>query len=237
MKRTRPITTLFMLMSVDGKISTGDSDNLDVDRDFPRLKGIKEGLHQYYELERWTDICSLNTGRVFAKIGMNKRGQKFKRLPVHFIIVDNRPHLTKIGVENILKKGKKLYLVTTDKRHPAYRVKNANLEIIFYDKKISFPDLMARLKRDYAVDRLTVQSGGTLNCVFLREKLFDYISIVVAPALIGGDQTSTLIDGPSLSTVAELKRVKSLKLLKARVLQDSYIHLLYAVNNETKIGA
>lgn len=27
----RPITTLFMLMSVDGKISTGASDHLDVD--------------------------------------------------------------------------------------------------------------------------------------------------------------------------------------------------------------
>ena len=33
----RPITTLFMLMSVDGKISTGSSDELDVDRDFPTL--------------------------------------------------------------------------------------------------------------------------------------------------------------------------------------------------------
>lgn len=32
----RPITTLFMLMSVDGKISTGSSDELDVDRDFRR---------------------------------------------------------------------------------------------------------------------------------------------------------------------------------------------------------
>lgn len=29
---SRPITTLFMLMSVDGKISTGSSDELDVER-------------------------------------------------------------------------------------------------------------------------------------------------------------------------------------------------------------
>ena len=38
----RPITTLFMLMSVDGKISTGAADELDVDRDFPRLAGLRE---------------------------------------------------------------------------------------------------------------------------------------------------------------------------------------------------
>ncbi len=30
----RPITTLFMLESLDGKISRGSSDNLDVDKDF-----------------------------------------------------------------------------------------------------------------------------------------------------------------------------------------------------------
>ena len=35
----RAIKTLFMLMSVDGKISTGASDNLDVDKDFPKIKG------------------------------------------------------------------------------------------------------------------------------------------------------------------------------------------------------
>ena len=52
----RPITTLFMLMSLDGKISPGASDELDVDKDFPRIDGLKEGLHQYYEIEQTTDI-------------------------------------------------------------------------------------------------------------------------------------------------------------------------------------
>ena len=35
----RPITTLFMLMSVDGKISTGASDDLDVDKASPNIQG------------------------------------------------------------------------------------------------------------------------------------------------------------------------------------------------------
>jgi len=46
----KPKTTLFMLMSVDGKISTGNIDNRDVDKDFPKIKGIKEGLKQYYDI-------------------------------------------------------------------------------------------------------------------------------------------------------------------------------------------
>ena len=44
---TRPITTLFMLMSVDGKISSGATDDLDFDKDFPQIQGVKEGLQQY----------------------------------------------------------------------------------------------------------------------------------------------------------------------------------------------
>ena len=57
----RPITTLFMLMSVDGKISTGAVDELDVDREFPRINGMKEGVYQYYEIEKTTDLWSLNS--------------------------------------------------------------------------------------------------------------------------------------------------------------------------------
>ena len=52
--KERPITTLFMLMSVDGKISPGASDSLDVDKDFPNIAGLKEGLPQYYEIEQTT---------------------------------------------------------------------------------------------------------------------------------------------------------------------------------------
>jgi len=237
MKNNRPITTLFMLMSVDGKISTGDSDDLDVDTDFPRIHGIKEGLHQYYELEQQTDLHSLMTGRVFEKIGMNNEAMEITKLPVSFIVIDNKPHLTETGVQNILKKGKKVYVVTTKKKHPAYSIENKNLEIIFYDQHIDFVDLMMRLKKEYAVERMTVQSGGTLNSILLREQLFDYISIVVAPALVGGKDTSTIIDGTSLHTIEDLKNIKALKLITATVLQDSYIHLMYEVINDTTIDS
>ena len=33
---TKPTTTLFMLMFLDGKISTGNTDERDVDKDFPK---------------------------------------------------------------------------------------------------------------------------------------------------------------------------------------------------------
>ena len=55
------------------------TDELDVDRDFPKLPGVREGLHQYYEIEQTTDLWSFNTGRVQAKLGVNKRELPSKR--------------------------------------------------------------------------------------------------------------------------------------------------------------
>ena len=45
----RPITTLFMLESLDGKINSGNNDSLDVDRDWKSIEGLREGLQQYYD--------------------------------------------------------------------------------------------------------------------------------------------------------------------------------------------
>jgi len=232
----RPITTLFMLTSVDGKISTGSTDKLDVDKDFPRISGIKEGLKQYYEIERTTDLHSLNSGRVLAKVGANKPQKNLVKLSVSFLIIDNEPHLNKTGVDNFLKRSKKLYIITTNKNHPAFQRKDAdNLEIIYYKNRIDFIDLFRKLKQNYKINRVTIQTGGTLNSIFLRNKLIDKISIVVAPTLIGGKDTPSLIDGKSLSSVKELSLIKALKLTEVEKLNDSYLHLKYDVINDTKI--
>ncbi len=228
-------TTLFMISSVDGKISTGNVDERDVDKDFPKILGIKEGLSQYYELEKKTDYWALITGKVMAKIGANDKTKEPNKIDVlRFVVVDNKPHLKKSGVEYLSKKVKKLVIVTTNKNHPAFNIGN-NIEVIYYPKKINFSDLFFKLKRDFGAKRLTIQSGGTLNAVLLREKLIDRISLVVAPALIGGIDTSTLIDGKSLQTEEDLKNIKSLKLKKCEKLKKSYLHLVYEVINETKV--
>ena len=69
----RPVTILFMFMSVDGKISPWASDNLDVDKDFSKIDGLKEKLHQYYEIEQTRDFSPFNTGREQEKIGVNEK--------------------------------------------------------------------------------------------------------------------------------------------------------------------
>lgn len=234
----RPITTLFLIESLDGKISTGDNDNLDVDKDFKRIVGVKEGLKQYYDIESRTDIVSLNSGRVMEKIGLNERKEEPEKMPVSFIIIDNKPHLNEKGVEYLAKWVKTLYLVTINKDHPAYKVKEnyPNIKVIQYDNEIDLSDLMTKMKNQYGIKRITIQSGGTLNSEWVRKGLIDNVSIVIAPCLIGGVNTQSLIGGESLHTEEDLKLLKALKLVKNETLKNSYIHLKYEVIQETLIN-
>ncbi len=222
----RPVTTLFMLMSVDGKISTGATDEMDVDQDYPLITGLKEGLHQYYEIEQTTDLWSFNTGRVQAKMGANDKEMP-ARTPVSFVLLDNF-HLNEHGIRYFCAKSKQLVLITTNKHHPAFNVKAKNLHIIFQEK-LSLTDALTMLKEQFGCERLTIQSGGTLNGLFLREKLFDFVDVVVAPVLIGGKETSTLIDGRSLQARDELNQLGILRLTEVTPLQDSYLRLRYRV--------
>ena len=222
----RPITTLFMLMSVDGKISTGAIDTLDVDKDFPKIAGVREGLHQYYEIEQTTDLWSLNSGRVQEKMGVNTRNKPDKT-PVSFVVIDNH-HLTEHGIRYFCALSKKFVLITSNTDHPAFQVDEDNLHIVC-QRELSLLDALVTLKAELGCQRITIQSGGTLNGLFLREKLFDYIDVVVAPVLIGGKDTSTLIDGKSLQSERELSQLGVLKLQECTVLEDSYLRLRYKV--------
>ena len=225
-----------MLMSVDGKISTGDTVDLDFDRDLPKVSGAREGLHQYYDLEKQTDLFSLNTGRVMAKIGINERAQKPKKALFSFVIIDNQPHITLKGVEYLSQWLTKLILVTTNADHHAILTPRENVVPVVYKNEVDFVDLFGRLKVDHGIERLTIQSGGTLNAVLLRQNLIDHISIVVAPVLVGGKTTPTLVDGEALHTLEDLVNLKALKLTMCCVIMDSYIHLRYDIINPASSG-
>lgn len=230
----RPITTLFLLTSVDGKISNGDNDTLDVDRDWKRIHGVREGLPQYYDLEKQTDLCFFQSGRVFEKLGFNERPASPNKLPITGVIIDSKPHLNASGIGYLASWLESVIVVSTNPDHPA-KGSSPNVHFVLYPNRIDFVDLFMKLKSDFSIERVTIQSGGTLNAQLLRDGLIDHLSIVMAPLLVGGATTSTLIDGEAIHTVDELTKLKSLKLVSCEPLQDSYIHLQCDVIQETVV--
>lgn len=226
----RTLNTLFLLISVDGKISTGSVPERDVDKDYKNITGIKEGLHQYYEIEKTTDNYSLNSGFVMSKIGVNTDKNPIHCPEVNFVIIDNN-NLNNKGLNNLCDNVKTLFLVTTNKNHPAFKLKRNNLEIVYYENDVNFENLFIRLRNDYKAERVTIQSGGTLNSIFVRKGLIDKVSIVIAPCLIGGKNTPSLMDGDSLMSKDDLKYIKSLTLESVNHLDYNYLHIIYRVNN------
>lgn len=226
----RPVTTLFLLQSLDGKISTGPSDKFDVDKDIPNISGNPaDGLYQYYNAEEETCLWSLNSGRVMAKVGVNTKPYP-ESCPVTFVVIDNN-HLNEHGVQYMAKKGNRLIVVTSNTNHPAYKSKEP-VQIIEYKGKLKMKWLLEQLYLA-GCREITIQTGSTINCEFLREHVIDKVNIVVAPLLVGGINTSSLIGG---SDVKNLSDIGVLELKSVKKLKNSYIELFYDVvntNNES----
>ncbi|MFX0023969.1 MAG: dihydrofolate reductase family protein [Candidatus Hermodarchaeota archaeon] len=236
MVRNRPETTLFLMQSLDGKISTGDVDERDQEIDFPKIKGIKEGNYQYYEFLFKTDRHAIISGKVLAKIGVNSREKADDHKDVTLILIDRKPHLTKQGINYLVNSFKSIFVVTNNKKHPAFEFSNIkDLNIIYYPNEINLEELFVKLKQDYKIKKISIQSGGTLNALFLKNKLIDHVSFIVAPCLVGGKDTPTSIDGVAPRTEDDLLNIKALMLKKCEVLKHSYMHLYYDVINDTII--
>lgn len=230
----RPVTTLFLLQSLDGKISTGAVDERDFDSDFPRIAGVGDGLEQYYEIERLTDRVSLNSGRTLAKVGANERTWEGPPADVSFVIVDSKPHMTTAGVEYFARRSPVLYVITANAAHPARALQSShpNIALLEYEGTVEFSHAFERLHGEFGIERMTVQTGSSLNAVLLRASLIDFVSIVIAPCLVGGRETPSLIGGASIVEQAELGHVKGLELVSCEALRSSYVHLRYRVLDE-----
>ena len=166
-----------------------------------------------------------------AKIGVNDKKEYYKKIDVvTFVIIDNKPHLNENGIDYLCHWVGKVLLVTTNKKHPAYTIKDnyENLDILYYET-LDLEKLLEDLYSKYNAERLTIQSGGTLNGMFVRNKLIDFVNIVIAPIIVGGKDVPTLVDGESITDESELNKLMPLKLLECNKLEDSYIELKYKV--------
>lgn len=222
----RAKTTLFMLQSVDGKISTGVGNDFDFDKDLPTIKGVNEGLQQYYDKEMQTDLWSLGSGAIADKIGLNNKPNVGKT-SVNFVIIDNS-HLTRDGVLHYINRSNKFVLVTSNMKHPAFEFeeKADNLLIYPYEGELRFKVLLNFLYDVFNCTAITIQTGSTLNCELLRQGCIDYVNLIIAPLLVGGKDTPSLIGGKPIISLSDLG---VLQLLEVNKLEHSYLQLKYKV--------
>jgi 2,5-diamino-6-(ribosylamino)-4(3H)-pyrimidinone 5'-phosphate reductase len=87
-------------------------------------------------------------------------------------------------------------------------------------------DLGATLRRlkKRGVSRLLVEGGGELNWSFIEADLVDELYVTIAPALLGGREAPTLLEGAGLS----MQRQRQLRLLELHREGDE-LYCRYAV--------
>ena len=233
----RAETTLCLVISLDGKITTGSTDNLDSDLDWKRIVGVKEGFAQYYKVEQSLGPNYLNSGRVLEKVGFNEKREVPEKEPLRFVVIDRKPHLNKHGINYLCNWLEKLFIVTNNPNHPAFKLKRKynNIEIMLYEAEVDFADLLMKLRKHHKIEKITIESGGTLNAIFFRKSLVDHMKIVVAPLIVGGKDTSSLVDGFSITDQSQLHLLKALRLKECKKLENSYLLLEYDVINDTVI--
>jgi 2,5-diamino-6-(ribosylamino)-4(3H)-pyrimidinone 5'-phosphate reductase len=220
------------MQSLDGKITTGTGYARTFEKDFLLIPSLNLGLKLYSDIKNDLDKTILNSGKSLVRAGINDHLETPQKSDLNMVVIDNYPHLNEIGITYLAKSLNKLYIVTSNENHPAHDLyKNFdNIELICFKSVIDFKNLLNKLKDTYEISNITISSGGTLNAEFVRRGLIDRISLLIAPCLIGGEKTSSLIDGESLELDEELNKIKTLKLLECSSLEASYLHLVYEVN-------
>lgn len=61
--------------------------------------------------------------------------------------------------------------------------------------RVDLPALLRRLRSERGVERLLLEGGAELNWQFARDDLLDELYVTVAPALLGGRDAPTLLEG------------------------------------------
>jgi 2,5-diamino-6-(ribosylamino)-4(3H)-pyrimidinone 5'-phosphate reductase len=117
-------------------------------------------------------------------------------------------------------------IVATVENAPADRVGNLErlAEVWRVGRDAVDLDALLACLAERGVRRLLVEGGGELNWHFIRAGLVDEIHLTVAPALLGGREAPTWIEGTGLA----MEEQRRLRLLDVRRVEDE-LFLRYAV--------
>lgn len=222
--RSRPETTLFLNISVDGRITSHDSDAFDQDKNWKQAPGVRGILQQFYEFKQ-TGMTALTTGSSMAALGSNYRTGKPKKEPISLVVLDPDADLTPQGLTFLAQNVTQLILICLT-THPINRSSDQALNrlIISYPKEIDLNDAFAKLYQKYQVKKLFIHSIAPLNADLLDAGLIDHLSIIISPLLVGGHGTPALQDSDILS-------VRPLSLISCQSFSDNYVILRYRVIN------
>jgi len=221
---TRPETTLFLPISVDGRITSGDSNRLDPDKKWKSEPFIMGIIQQFFEFSQGGGH-TVTSGETLAGMGVNDRDNPPKKTNINLVVLDDQTSLTPKGIMYASLNFNHIYMAVLS-NHPITSFDNLpeNVTLMSYEKELNLKDITHRLGKK-KVKELSIQSNGRFNARWLEEGLVDHLSVIISPLLVGGHGTPTLID-------KELLSVKPLVLTVCKAFGGDYVNVRYDVLNE-----
>ncbi len=105
--------------------------------------------------------------------------------------------------------------------------------IVAGEDRVDMRAALEELNARYGVQRIRLDSGGTLNGVLLREGLVDEASVLVHPALVGGTSPASIFRVPDL---ASPEGAIPLRLKHLEQFEGGIVWLRYEVGREPSSG-
>jgi 2,5-diamino-6-(ribosylamino)-4(3H)-pyrimidinone 5'-phosphate reductase len=223
-KRTRPLTTLFLVNSVDGRITSHDSDTLDPNKVWKHDPKIQAITQPFFDFARG-NIHTLTYGESLVEIGVNTRMNLGKKSDVSLVVMDEANHLTIEGVLYLSTNFKTVYLgCLTTHSITTYSKIPTNLKLVAQKHNFNLEIFLTSLYKTHKVKQLSIQSNAHMNARWLSAGLIDYLSVIISPLLVGRHGTPNLID-------QDMLYVKPLVLTGMKAFGLDFVNLRYDVIN------
>ncbi len=200
--RERPYIIINCAMSLDGKIA------------LPTKKQVKlsslEDFKRVHELRNYCDAVLVGVNTVLIdnpNLTVKPEYVLKPKNPIR-IILDTHGRVEK---DALVFNGKApTYIVMGDK-YSGSGQSFPNSEILFCpvseDGCIDLFKLVVIL-RTKGIENILVEGGGTVIYSFIKNRLFDEISIYMSPKIIGGANTPTMVGGEGFYTEDELVELR-----------------------------
>jgi riboflavin biosynthesis pyrimidine reductase len=231
-KMSRPHVICHMMVSLDGRIHPSRW-TLSPDGERADWGKLYEQIHEALEGDAWL------VGRVtMAEMSKAKAhppaGAARAERPLHFARRDAGNYAV------ALDRGGKLHFDKPDiggdhvvvllghdvpDEHLAELAADGVSYVVAEDEAMDVAALLATLRSELGIGRLLLEGGGNVNGSLMTAGLVDEISLLVAPAIDGGDGVTGVFDAGA----AGLGGKARLQLTSAEPMAHGVVHLRYAV--------
>lgn len=213
-----PYVTLKAGISLDGRISTGQGVPEWITNEISRKHG--------YDLRLRHDaiVVGANTVIIDDPKLMSGKGGKGKLFRV---ILDGK---LRTSPSSKVYRDDNVFVAHTDlaPKKDIEKFKSAQVKIGNFGKeKINLEKLLKYLYSEFGIMSVFVEGGGEVNGSFVDVKLVDYVYFYIAPEIIGGRNSISVVEGNGVKSVKDDLKIKKLSVKKL----DNDI-LLHGIVNE-----